>query len=237
MSIRTSEEKLFADWRVNRHGFVSDGVVDEDAYLTSCPKLLFVMKEVNDPDGGDWDLREFVRDGGRWQTWDNISRWVEGIRSLSEDIPWEKLEEVDAERRRRTLRSIAVMNLKKSPGGHTTDSGELAKVAEEDQEFLNKQFALYDADVTICCGTDTSNTFHGLISLGGQPQWKSTRRGTYFHEYRRRKFVVAYSHPEARVASPLLYYGLVDAMREVLSTQQFHIPSSSFGGCSALELT
>lgn len=33
------------------------------------------MKEVNG--GKDWDLRKFLYDGGRSQTWDNIARWTQ----------------------------------------------------------------------------------------------------------------------------------------------------------------
>jgi len=214
MNIGTSEAELFSEWSAKRPGFVADGVVDENAYLQSSPKLLFVLKEVNDPDGGGWDLREFVRDGGRPQTWNNITRWVEGIRRLSDDVPWNELSEVDEERRCKTLRSIAAVNLKKSPGGHTTDSAALVKIAEEDRVFLTRQFSLYDPDVIICCGT--SDPFHLLVQFCEQPQWRRTRRGVWFHEHKASKYVVAYSHPEARCASPLLYYGLVDAMREIL---------------------
>ena len=141
---------------------------------------------------------------------------VEGIRRLPEDIPWQELADIDENRRRRTLRSIAAVNLKKSPGGHTTDSAELAKFAEEDRVFLNRQFSFYDPDVIICCGT--SDTFHWLVKLNGQPRWRITRRGIWFHERDAGKFVIAYSHPEARCAPPLLYYGLIDAMREILAS-------------------
>jgi hypothetical protein len=214
MNIRQSENELFAEWSSKRPGFVADGVVDENAYLQSSLKLLFVLKEVNDIGGGGWDLRQFLRDGGRKQTWNNVTRWVEGIRRLPGGIPWEELEYIGEERRRHALISIAAVNLKKSPGGHTTDSRVLANIAEEDKIFLNRQFALYDPDVIVCCGT--SKIFGSLIQLHEQPQWENTRRGVRFYEYSKEKFVVDYSHPEARCAWPLLYYGLLDAMREML---------------------
>ena len=218
MSISQSEENIFAEWRSKRPQLVSDGVVDEAAYLQSSRKLLFVLKEVNDPgsDGGGWDLRKILRDKPRPQTWDNITRWVEGIRRISEDIAWQEFKDVDLARRCKALRSIAAVNLKKLPGGHTTDQAELAKIAEEDKLYLNRQFALYAPDIIICCGT--SDTFHWLVSTCEKPQWQSTRRGVQFHEYSAGKFVIAYSHPEARCSSSLLYYGLIDAIREILKS-------------------
>lgn len=216
LSIRQLEDALFAEWCLVRPGLVLDGAADELAHGSSTAKLLFVLKEVNDPEGGGWDLRPFVRDGGRADTWDNVSRWVEGIRSLEIDRPWNELLAIDAQRRRNALQSIAAMNLKKSPGGHTTNRVDLARIATQDRAFLNRQFAFYDADIVICCGTDVTNNFDRLIDLPDALPWRLTRRGVEFREYRPRKFIVAFAHPEARVSSNLLYYGLVDAVREIV---------------------
>lgn len=71
MNISDSEEQLFSQWQGSREGFVRDGVVSEKDYLESNPKIALILKEVNDPDGGGWDLREFIAEGGRPQTWDN----------------------------------------------------------------------------------------------------------------------------------------------------------------------
>ena len=216
MGIRDLEEKLFAQWRTNRPGFVADGVADETFYLSTTPRLLFILKEVNDPNGGDWDLRQFMREGGRKQTWDNITRWVEGIRKLRNDIPWSDLEDINEERRRTALLSIAAINLMKSPGGHTTDAGLLAATATQDKALINEQFGFYNPNLVICCGV--SDIFHWLVDLGAEPQWRKTKRGVWFHEFKPKKFVVAFSHPEARCADNLLYYGLVDAIREIYET-------------------
>ena len=52
MDIREKEEALFGDWRVGLPSFVTDGAVDPGAYLSSWPKILFLLKEVNDKNGG-----------------------------------------------------------------------------------------------------------------------------------------------------------------------------------------
>lgn len=213
MSIRSKEEQLFSVWSSGRPDFVTDGVADENLYLESGTKLLFVLKEVNDLGGGGWDLREFVRSGGRAQTWNNITRWVEGIRNLPNDIVWDTLETVDESRRQAALSAVAAMNLRKSPGGHTSDVARLEMDAKKDREFINQQVALYDPDYVICCGT--SDLFHFLVDFPQTPEWKRTTRGVWYHEPTAGKYVIAYSHPEARCASSLLYYGLVDAIREI----------------------
>lgn len=211
------ENLLFDEWHKNREGFVSDGLVDETSYLESGLKLMFVLKEVNDPGGGNWDLREFLREGGRPQTWDNITRWVAGIRSLPSEVKWNGLSEITEVQRRDTLKSICAINLKKSPGGHTTDNQSLWGVSNEDRDFIRRQFAIYDSDVVICCGSVTTDLLYSLVDFGSNPSWMMTTRGIWYHEYMPKKYVVAYAHPAARVADCLLYYGLIDALREILS--------------------
>ncbi|MBF4296535.1 hypothetical protein EAY24_25145, partial [Vibrio anguillarum] len=105
-------------------------------------KICIVLKEVNDPDGGGWDLRKFLADGARAQTWNNVVRWVTGIRSPEREIPWKEFDVLSQEDRKSTLKSICAMNLKKSPGTHTADYASLNKVANEDRSFIKKQYAL-----------------------------------------------------------------------------------------------
>ena len=109
MSIREQENHLFDEWKHNRNGFVSDGVVSEKDYLDSKPKIAFILKEVNDPDGGGWDLRELVAQGKRKQTWENVARWVDGIRLITngEHIPsWSVWERTSESFRKDVLKSI-----------------------------------------------------------------------------------------------------------------------------------
>ena len=60
MSITNEENSLFGEWKGNRKGFVSDGLISEQDYLNSNTKICILLKEVNDPDIGGWDLREFI---------------------------------------------------------------------------------------------------------------------------------------------------------------------------------
>jgi hypothetical protein len=219
MRIKREENELFRKWALGHSGFVADGVADGGAYLASDPKVVFVMKEVNDPGGGDWDQREFVRKGGRPQTWNNITRWAIGIRELDKDIAWKDLEEITEQQRIDALKSICAMNLKKSPGGSAADNVKVSRIAEEDRGYLREQFSLYNAHLVICCGSATSEIFHSVLELDSRPDWKTTTRGVWFHEYLPKKYIKEYSHPQARVQSYLLYYGLVDAVREIFAAR------------------
>ncbi len=212
MSIYEAEEQLFQKWQENREGFVRDGVVSEEDYIASTPKIAFILKEVNDPGGGDWDLRKYVSEGGRRQTWNNIARWVYGIRNITSIPEWNFFENISKEFRIKTLQGICALNLKKSPGTHTTDHASLKAVANEDRELIQKQYSLYDPDITVCGGT--GDLFKWVVGHDS-PEWKKTTRGIWWYEREADKIVVSFAHPEARVQDSLVVYGLLDAIQEI----------------------
>ena len=81
MPIREQEDALFEEWeRAIDRPFYPDGAVNEEAFADSEPKLLYVLKEPNDPEGGGFDLREFVRNGGQ-------ARYVEQRHALDRVHP------------------------------------------------------------------------------------------------------------------------------------------------------
>jgi hypothetical protein len=122
---------------------------------------------------------------------------------------------VDPEQRKEALRSIAAINLKKISGGHTAHGGDVRVIAREDKDLIKEQIEIYDADIVICCGT--GDIFHEIMKLSG---WESTSRGIDFVEYRSGKYVIRYFHPEARVCAQIIYYSLIDAIREIKCRRQ-----------------
>ncbi|MDO6818909.1 hypothetical protein [Zobellia sp. 1_MG-2023] len=113
------------------------------------------------------------------------------------------------------------MNIKKTPGGHTTNVKALVKDSSLGKTFLERQFRLYfdnahlKPDCIIACGTQTSRIFQNLVPFLKNENWGQTTRGVYYNEYEKGKFFIEYAHPEARVADNILYYGLIDAVREL----------------------
>lgn len=231
------ENDLFEDWsqELGSELFVRDGAVDPEAHESCCVKLLFVLKEVNDPGGGGWDLRCFLKGGGHASTWNNVARWVEGIETVvkrrrthgdlaDEVIPWETLvgrgRELKEERRKKWLRQIVVVNLKKTPGGGSTDYDELEKAVNRDRSRIEQQLSLYAPDYVIMCGSRISDLLVGAESKSkgiyqhDDKAWRRTARGIWYREIGTTPFI-AYWHPQARLPAPLLHYGLIDAVREL----------------------
>ncbi len=213
MSIRSEEQALFDDLKAKNPYVIPDGVMDEQEYLSARYKIVYVLKEVNG--GKDWDLREFVgKDGGRPQTWDNIARWTEGILSWEQEIPWCELEKDNEARRKNVLKKIAATNLKKTSGGYISDSKQIYQAAEEYSPIIKRQIDIYDPDIIICCGTE--GAFVKICYADNEPAWKMTSRGIwYFRDGK--KVIISYSHPAARTKDSTLYYGLMDAVKEILS--------------------
>lgn len=227
-TVRSAEDNLFAEWRDRATDFNPDGVVDEAGYDSAPIKLLFLLKEVNDP-GEGFDLRDFLRNGAALEndqappTWINIARWVEGIIEVASGRPaqgWDHFHGVghDLERRKTAFAQIVAVNLKKAAGVGTTRKTELATAAVKDEARLRAQLALYRADFTICCGSAVTAEVQSRQLLNVprfDKAWKRTNRGIRYHLAGRHGAVIDYSHPAARVAPNLLLYGLLDAVAEI----------------------
>lgn len=192
-----------------------DGIVHEESYLGHRPRILFVLKEPNDLEGGGWDLRNFVETGARSRTWDNLARWVAGIRRLPEETAWQEVAILTADRIKSLLHSIAAMNVKKSPGGGVAERAKIISIAREDRDFLLEQFNIYAADLVVSCGSPVRELVEELLLDAAHGSWKSTSRGVWFKEFRPSRFAVDYAHPQVRTWGHLLFYGLVDAIREI----------------------
>lgn len=82
-------------------------MICEQEFLNARYKIVYILKEVNG--GKSWDLRDFVYEGGRPQTWDNIARWTEGILSWEKEFPWSEMETDNEQRRLKNKKSIVVI--------------------------------------------------------------------------------------------------------------------------------
>ena len=204
------ENELLDSWANNTPGFIRDGVVVPEEYYNSHPKILVLLKEVNG--GEDWDLRDFLKTGGRSYTWNNVARWIEGIINIDKELSWEYLKENNEQRRLEMLKKICAVNVKKLSGGYTADNKIIKSSAKRNSENLKKQINLYCPDLIICGGTEAS--YFESISEE-EPKWQMTSRGIWYVKESTGRIVVSYSHPEARVKPNILYYGLIDAIKEI----------------------
>lgn len=213
-SITKEEMEFWNEWYTEDSTVIKDGVVCAEKYVSNeaTPRLLFLLKEVNG--GAGWDLREFLKNGGRTQTWDNVTRWIEGIRRIDEEIEWSELEENSENRRSKYLKEICVVNIKKTSGSHTSVKGEIADAASSNADKLRRQISIYEPDIIICGGTGDYYYDNLVEDINQKPKWERTKRGIYYIVENKR-VIISYLHPEARVKDCVIYYGLIDAIKEL----------------------
>ncbi len=218
------EEKLLSEWESAARarggdGFIPDGVVSAKEYLRSNPKIVFVLKEVNSPGASGWRVQDSMVGEENWRVWNNVARWVYGIRNRHSTPSWnefmnynDKYDGELAKFRQGALESICSMNLRKVPGGGTADWNVLADAAGKNKNMIQDQYTIYDPDLTICGGT---GYFFTQAMGHAEIKWRITKRGVWWYERCDRKYVISYNHPAARTSDSLLFYGLVDAVNEI----------------------
>jgi hypothetical protein len=118
-------------------------------------RILWILKEANDPDGGGWSLIDFLAtrvdesEGlfhySRWAaTFGLVIKVSYGL--LNGFIDYDKIEK-DLKKASESLDYIAVINIKKVPGG---SQASLAKVAEEiNPQLILKQINEINPDIVI----------------------------------------------------------------------------------------
>ncbi|WP_409968017.1 hypothetical protein RFF05_15965 [Bengtsoniella intestinalis] len=207
--IKDAESNIFDIWRKRYPAIVTDGVVNEAEY----ENIVFVLKEVNG--GEDWDLCDFLSRGGRPATWNNIARWTYGILNIDKEIPWPELASVDLDKRKQLLKKICAMNVKKVSGKAVANSEEVNTFAHENKDLLHRQMEIYKPRIIICCGIG-SDLFVALLK---EADWKMTDRGIWYLDDSE-TILVDYFHPQTRVKHYFLYYGLIDAIKEILAKRE-----------------
>ena len=133
---------------------VTDGIVDIESYVNATPKILWVLKEANSA-GEDWSYSDFYK--CTWHNHNGISSirktvyttygLLNNINDFS-DIPvWSK------ESYQEELKKMAIINIKKVPGGARSCYHEIKAAYEENEELLKEQIDVYNPDVIIFGGT------------------------------------------------------------------------------------
>lgn len=199
MSIAAQEEKLFARWeKVRNPFFVRDGIVCEEAYNDSKLKTAFVMKEYAHKNKGH-DLRKIELKNPSGQGWWKVARILHGLRNIDDpQEPWTW----------KMHPSICAFNLNKKGGNRYTNMVQLALIAMEDRKFIQRQFEIYDPDLTICGGT--YQIFRFVCGHGGE---EKRIRGVSWYQRSPGKYVVGIQHP----AYPKLSHeDVIKAVKKIL---------------------
>lgn len=226
-SLKDRENSLFDEWKkklVMDKPFVRDGLMDEDKYLASQKRVVFILKEAWG--GNEFDLREgalkysFSGWGRSRQTWRTVIAWAYGLLRFDE-ISSDEIKEylTDKDRWNKTLRTIGVINFNKTPSATGVSSDkklwEVALRGEENAKFLKRQWDIYNADIAVC-GSDIS--FCAMQQALGVPEEEirsTRRRGTRYWRQPSGQVFIEACHPATRCPEELKWFMVFDAMQDI----------------------
>jgi|JRYH01.1.fsa_nt_gb hypothetical protein len=171
--LRSAEDAVFNGWEDRPGSFVRDGAMP--GYASAERKILFILKEVSgttEPDLRFASSLDWYQVPGRWRnTWYAAIHWATALRGESVDT-----DQITPEVWQRSLEPIAVVNVKKTPGGTTADHGEIETFVRQNARFLKKQLSLYKPHLTIC-GSDFVADCLALLYGWTERDWRGETRG------------------------------------------------------------
>lgn len=132
---------------INPERICRDGILNEEEWKKADKKILFILKEANDYEGGD--LTHLFKDGPIRQMWHAIARWSAGILhnfpTFEEIDKWLVMKEA--------INKVPAINLKKTSGGATADMSLVNTYAYTDKALILEQIYEIQPDIAIACGT------------------------------------------------------------------------------------
>lgn len=224
MVIREFENDLFTEWKaLYSTPFVKDGLVCEEFWNDANRKILFVLKEAHGSE--DFDLRAFLQEGGKTETWQTLSEWAYGLLHLEDNCDWKAVHTLCQQvGRKDILKKLCVVNINKEPGGSATNNKKLkSNFYTKDKNYLAKQLRLYEGtDIVICCGSVITPLFVTLFEDLYDYKYKCGE-GTIFdgiwtYQIKNGPLLISFYHPQQRrYSKELLYNKLLNAVRAKIS--------------------
>ncbi len=203
-----AENRLFTTWQQRQPTLLRDGALggEHSTYLDQPVRILFVLKEPNDS-GGRWsgngaDLRlHAAAFADLRSTFPVLLLLALLAQQASLDpslcLPFETAREQLRDRNRRVelLESIALVNLKKTPGGPVCNDRSLIGSVSSDGDLLLRQLALYNPHLTIAGGSSV----HTLLAqlTGHVIESARTPRTRPFFVDPRLGLCLSFFHPQA----------------------------------------
>jgi hypothetical protein len=204
---------------------ITDGVSNIDAYFSSKPKIMWILKEPYDdfsndgkPKGGGYSISDAIKDldiKRIGQTWKRIAEITHNILTdehiRAKDLPEKQIRE--------ELSRIAYINVSKMPAFKQTSEAELAEKFKIWKETLLMQIELYSPDVIIF--GHTFNLFD-KADLGITEDYEYQDDDSWLNVYRKNDkkksiLIVDTYHPANRAAWEYFDYptAVVDAVRKL----------------------
>lgn len=155
MEKKLDYDTLIKEWKNNRpdyEDFSDDGILIEEIWSQTIPKVLFLLKEPNSDFVHIRGNSYSPKSGNSHVFWRNINIWQYILSEFWNDrVPsLDKIKIV----KEKDVNSIAYVNLKKC--NENNSISKLQNIREyvlNDNLFLKRQLELINPDIILCCGT------------------------------------------------------------------------------------
>ena len=216
-----SENHIFSRWLGRSPGLLRDGALGgpHSTYVHQSTRVLFVLKEANDTNAR-WssrgaDLRQHAVDFAALRSTFPVLLLLAALaHSPASNFEQTQSSLQDPERRRQLLESIALVNLKKTPGGPVCNDRSLLTAVAADGDLLLQQLELYHPHLTIAGGSSVFSLLARLLNSpittgpGTRPSLQHPTLG----------LCLSFFHPQATKG----YHFLHDLLRDNLEAHSFH---------------
>lgn len=220
LALFRAENRLFSRWLRRCPTLLRDGALGgpHSTYLEQPTRVLFVLKEANDT-GARWSSRgaDLRQHAGEFAALRSTFPVLLLLAALAHE-PRSTYEQTEArlhalDSRRKLLESIALVNLKKSPGGPVCNDRTLSTAVAGEGDLLLAQLQLYRPHLTIAGGASVFALLAQLLnapvttSPGTRPSFRHPTLG----------LCLSFFHPQATKG----YRYLHDLLRDNLAAHAF----------------
>lgn len=162
-------------------GFVRDGIINLENWKKQKARICFILNEaggrfdmVHYPDGFDL-AAEWNEKGSFSKFMFKLCVWTKAIQDAFSAVPETYVKTQVSNIRDELIRSIAVVNIKKSDGQRKSDFEALRRFANEDAEELKRELELVNPNIIIC-GENMR------FLRGPRPEDENAKRNFVFYE-------------------------------------------------------
>ena len=207
--------ELFIKWEKEIPGykghFVKDGIINEDLYHQTNPKILFITKEPNNPKQNPGDFRVWWKEEVKYAFSKRIAQLSYGIIN---EFP-----EFDAAQKKRgsssvkqTIQHIAFMNIKKIGGGGNSEYERIMEHLKTNFQYIQLQIEIIDPDIIIL-GLSWKEVRNELFP---KTNWIRSGYDVLIGKHKNAK-VIDFYHPSSRNAPAAMY----SLLQNIIQSQQF----------------
>ncbi len=189
-------EKIGAD---NNSHYVIDGIIDLEKYFKAKYRVLWILKEVNS-ESDTWSYLENFKNK-EWlyrcgKSVPTLKRIIYTTYAILRGCEWHEIPDASNEKSFEPLQEIALINIKKIPGGSVAQGADIQDAYYKNKDLLKEQIETYNPNVIIfgnTMGYFFKDDFEGL----NEAEKQITDYGNHFYDTGNKLYIHTW-HPAVR---------------------------------------